>query len=515
MARPLHGLVGANLVALLLDVVPMMRTATRWKLALVMGIVVLSSLPYLVGWLNANEQRAYVGRQPTSVADTGPYYSNIEQVRQGRILVENQFTSEPQEPSLFHPLWILLGWIAALAHLSTPVVFHLSRLVAVVAFILIIDRGLQTFMPDWRRRYTTLAILATSSGLGWVIALWTGTKLPAIETPVDIWVSEANTFLSLGHSSLFICSQLILAAVYWAAYQLTQGRRTMLVGPLLLLIGSIHPYDLVPAAIVVGVWVGGWLMFSRSDRRQWTHIITILASWWVWTLPLIPYYLYLVLRQPAMVGWLRQNVDITPFWPAVVLGYGLLWPLAWYGAKTWWSEHRTAALFAICWISVTLLLAYVPGLSFQRRLLNGVHIPIAVLASVGLFRVVERVVIQRWRTVVIALIAVALAITNLKLLETAVTKTLQPALADYPVYERRDVLAGIAWLRDHSRFGEPVLSQVWNGNTIAGLAARTVVLGHGHQTIQPLDRWHDWDTVVNPQSTDQQRREVIDRLGVV
>ncbi len=478
-------------------------------------ITVLTSLPYLVGWLNIDNQRVYLGRQPTSPADTAAYYSSIEQARQGQVLLANQFTSELQRPSLFHPLWLVLGWLARLTTLPTPWVFHLARAAMVVVFLLTVDRALRFFFPLWPRRLLALWIVATSSGLGWAVLLNPTNPLPILQLPIDLWVAEANTFLSLGHSSLFIISQLLLAYLYWSVYRLTVDQaRSRWTGLAVLALGLLHPYDLVAAFFVTILWLFGWFAATRPSQRTQAAQFWQLGRWWLWALPLIPYYVLIVLREPAMAGWLNQNVDVTPSWPAVFVGYGLLWPLAYFGGRVLWRVRRPAAVLLVCWIAITVLLAYLPGVSFQRRLLNGLHLPLAILAAVGLVNLIEKVAARGWRVLVVGSTLLTLAATNVAVMRSAIVDELHPDQAASPQYEKRTVVAAIAWLRGHSRFDDVIFSQVWNGNTIAGLAGRTVVLGHGHQTLKPADRWRDWDEFRSNQLTTSEQTALLRRLRV-
>lgn len=494
---------------------PLERNERRWRWSVIAVITVLTSLPYLVGWLKTDRQRAYIGRQPTSVADTAAYYSNIEQARQGRLLLANQFTSEPQRPTLFHPLWLLLGWVARLTTLSTPWVFHLARAALVVLFLVLLDRALRWLFPDWPRRCLALVIVATSSGLGWVVLLTSTNPLPVLQMPVDTWVAEANTFLSLGHSALFIASQLLLAYLYWSVYRLTVDRvLNRWVGLAVLTLGLLHPYDLVAAFFVTTLWLFGWFVVTRPSQQTQATQFWQLVRWWLWAVPLIPYYVLIVLREPAMAGWLSQNVDVMPSFPAVLVGYGLLWPLACLGGRALWQTRRSAVIFLAGWIALTVLLAYLPGVSFQRRLLNGLHLPLAILAAAGLIGLVDRVASRSWRTLTTVSAVLLLAMTNFFVMQSAIVDELHPNQAASPQYESRNVVAAIAWLRDHSRMDDVVFSQVWNGNTIAGLAGRTVVLGHGHQTLKPADRWRDWDEFRSTRLTEGERTAMLRRLRV-
>lgn len=493
----------------------LIRSERFWRWTVILGLTLLSSLPALFGWLNSNSQRVFIGRIPYSTSDTGPYYSIIEQVRQGRILAGNQFTSEPQQPSLLHPLWILLGWLAALTHLSTPWAFHLSRVLAVGLFLWVLERGLRVLFADWRTRLLAVVIVGTSSGLGWIIYLRSPTPPHFMQVPVDLWVSEANTMLSLMHSSLFVLSQLFLCLVYWATYQLTLHRRnTWYIGPLLLVLGLMHPYDMIPVGMVTLVWMIGWLVVQAPPRAERWRATWQYVRWWLWVIPIAPYYLLIVLHQPAMVGWLKQNVDITPGAPQMLLGYGLLWPLALSGAWRLWKTHRAEMLLLVAWVAMTLVLAYWPGLSIQRRLLNGLHIPLAILAAVGVLWFTNKVIFPRLKYVFLALAMLLLAATNLDLIKSAVANDLWPDRADYPMYLNRQEAQGLVWLRNHSTFDQVVWCDVWSGNTVAGLIARTVAFGHGNQTLHPGLRDQDWKNFIRADYPNADRMAMLKRLHI-
>lgn len=98
----------------------------------------------------------------------------------------------------------------------------------------------------------------------------------------------------------------------------------------------------------------------------------------------------------------RANVPTlsAPFaW--ALLGYGLTFLLALLGifafarsgrsaqkaggsdSPTQWTTSRAAGILLIVWAIVNLAIAYLPNVPFQRKMLQGAHFPIAILAGIG------------------------------------------------------------------------------------------------------------------------------------
>jgi hypothetical protein len=124
------------------------------------------------------------------------------------------------------------------------------------------------------------------------------------------------------------------------------------------------------------------------------------------SLPSIVWHAGRVLADPLTAEWARQNVTETPSWGMVAIGYGALIPLAFfalwirrgYGA----GDHDGAIAptlptrdLLLSWLLAHALLVMSP-LPFQRRLFEGMHLPLALLAAEGLARLFAS--IGQWRS---------------------------------------------------------------------------------------------------------------------
>lgn len=448
----------------------------------------VTALPALVGYIAAPAGQTYLARIHIVAADTTAYYSNIEQARQGRLLFTNQFTSEPQRPTWFHPLWLVTGWLGAATSLATPVAYHLVRFVAVLLFVWLLDRIIGRLWPDRTQQGLALIIVTTSAGLGWVMP---GSDTNPLLRSIDLWVAESVTFQSIGHSALFIGSQALLLWCLWSVWSWIQrpDRLPKTLGPASALLTLIHPYDLVTMAAVAAAAIA-WQYRGVSRPRPRVRDIVRLAAWCgAWVIPVAGYFIGVVLREPAMAGWLSQNIDITPTPPFVLAGYGLLIPLAMFGAWRWNNVNRT---FLVIWAVIGCLIIYMPIIDFQRRLLSGIHIPIALLAAHGVFLITTRVVLPWMRLAATIGFVLILSLTNIQNSLHDVAITLVPRSVDYPVYAQTAEIEALAWLKTQTDFSDVIWSEVWLGNAIPGQIGRTVVMGHGHQTLKLQHRLREW-----------------------
>ena len=72
-------------------------------------MIIITGLPYLVGYLAAPAGLVYNGLHALSPGDVPIYYSYINQVKNGELLVKDLFTSEPQTVGTFNIWWLMVG----------------------------------------------------------------------------------------------------------------------------------------------------------------------------------------------------------------------------------------------------------------------------------------------------------------------------------------------------------------------------------------------------------------------
>jgi hypothetical protein len=191
-----------------------------------------------------------------------------------------------------------------------------------------------------------------------------------------------------------------------------------------------------------------------------------------------------------MSGWLVQNYDPSPNIGLVLLGFGLLIPLGLIGVYA--GRRRQIAWFLMAWAVIQFITLYLP-VGFQRRLINGLHLPIALLAAYAIILFRRQYSMFIWRLALTLGLISVISITNLQNLLSDIFINFAPAQAGYQIYLSRPEAEMITWLKNHTTLSAVVLSNPWIGNSTAGLAARTVVIGHGHQTVNYLGRSQEWN----------------------
>jgi len=159
--------------------------------------------------------------------------------------------------------------------------------------------------------------------------------------------------------------------------------------------------------------------------------------------------------------------------------------------------------FLVSWVMVAFLLAYTP-FNLQRRLLEGVHIPISLLAAVGLHRCVlpavarsrpvramARLGYPRRRAVwlVRSLLVVLTWLSNLYLVGSASLVVL--ARSPTP-FHSADQLAAFGWMTNNLAWNNTFLASYETGNLIPAWTGRRVFLGHWAETLD----WPERETQV-------------------
>ncbi len=469
----------------------------RIVFGVIVGAVLLTSVPYLFGMFRQGRDYRYLNTNPIASADTNVYFSFMKQAAQGDVFVRNLHTSEPQVGSIFHPLWLVLGWVSGLLSLSIPLVFHLARIVLAVVFLLVLYDLLCQLFDRSRRRMIAFVLLAFSSGIGTIFSLDVSLREPMqimLLLPTDHWVSESNTFLTLFHSPLFVLSQLLIVVILRQFLYEERWRSFLLPAGLLFFLGLVHPYDLVTLGVLLPALLIVRLLrdssFKRQDAQRYLKRLVFAGALAV---PALIYFFAVTATQTAVGSWAKQNVTTSPPIHSYLIGYGFVFGFAVVGFVALWRTRHRAQLLVMTWAVVSALLLYMP-IQINRRMSNGLHIPLAILAAVGidlLWGWLARHLPERRPMLRAGVFAAVGWVMGLGLFFSTVSIVLKsmywsanPKTSIY--YISTDQANAIDWLGTHAARNDVILSQSFIGNVIPARTGLRVFAGHGHQTI-------DWE----------------------
>jgi len=355
------------------------RNELRWAARVAAIVMLLTCLPYLFG-LAITPPGDYYSGFLTNPDEHNVYLSLMRQAHDGAFFFSDMFTAEPQQGRVINVLWVALGLSARLTHLPLPIVYHLARVLAGWLLLMAIYCLAAQVMARVGARRAALLLTATASGLGW---LWQSG--PGQPNPVDfgpgLVMPEAITFLTLLLNPLFAFSVFLLLVLYLAtAHAFTTGsvRAALLAGAAGLVLGSIHSYDVIPAAAILGAFLI-YLLATRRARGRAVLLALLIAAI---AAPALLYQLWLQRTGEISILVKAVNQPPSPGPLFVALGFGIPLAFAAVGLLRAVRGNDWARLLAL-WLALGCALVYAP-ISFQRKLIEGLHVPICLLAALAI-----------------------------------------------------------------------------------------------------------------------------------
>src|SRR5512139_2984913 len=103
------------------------RSEWRWVLIWIAVVLIVTSVPYLVGWLRSTPDRVF-GGFTMAIEDGYSYLAKMQEGAQGEWLFHLAYTSEPHAGTIFFIFHLLLSKLAVLVGLSLPLMYHVARL---------------------------------------------------------------------------------------------------------------------------------------------------------------------------------------------------------------------------------------------------------------------------------------------------------------------------------------------------------------------------------------------------
>lgn len=508
----------------------------RWALRVALAAVAVTMLPYLFGasLIGAAPSRGWFSWLGYNLDDSCVYLAWMRQAADGAFFQRNLFTTEPQIGHQFSIFFLALGSIARWTHLPLLFVYHAARLVLGLAFLHAVWWLLELLVANRGARRSAFLLVCFSAGLGWLPGLW---RASGINSPVDVWQPEAITFLCLYQSPLFLVSLLLMVGVLgglWVARERRSWRAALLAGCAGLLLGNIHTYDVITLA---AVW-GAFLLVQAVRRRLDVATLAQAISVGCITAVSTGYMVYLVKTEDVFARRVAVPTLSPPF-ALYALGYGLLLVLAAFAVGT--RQGRAAIsgdadrpggdalVFLATWAVANVAVAYLP-VTFQRKMLMGAHLPIAMLAGTGLSLLVAKAP-GRWGTAALWAAVALLGLTNVRFMlrdaDNFQTNRGQSHIQRPYLYSGE--VAALTWLREHTPPGAPLQPLPWLAmspegrigfvdTTVAcfapGLTGRPVNAGHWGETPQFAQTMGVWVWFLLPTRSVEERAEALARTGV-
>lgn len=470
------------------------RDEWGWLLGWSFFTLFLTIVPQILGLLVVPAGNEFTGLL-FNAHDGNSYLAKMQEGRRGDWLYHSAFTSEPPGPGgILFIYYLLLGKLAGLLNLPNIVVFHAVRVLSGLLLLVVSYGFIGLLFVEKKSKRLAFLLVCFSAGLGWLLA-------PLGILPVDFWVAEGYTFLSIFANAHFPLTTtcLILALAGGLAGMQGRGFRYYLwAGLAACAIGFILPYVLVTVAGTLGLfWVRQVIVRSAGWQELAGLVIIGLGA-----LPGPVLTLWTISRDSTLQAFMRQGQIPPPDFWSMLAGYGLLIPFGLAGL--WWAEKILPVSgskedgqsssrvipwrLVSAWLVAAVILLILP-FSFSRRLVEGVHLPLACLAAAGWLEIVGPRLAPRWRKPLRQLLVAVSALTSLVLVLLSVSFLFptEPSLNE-PVkapYLTPAEQGAINWLNVHARPSEIVFSGPLLGNVLPGRTPVTTFYGHLDETIDP------------------------------
>lgn len=480
------------------------RSEWLWVIVFAALVMALTCAPYVIGAAQSGGAWRFSGFV-IGVEDGNSYLAKMQLGAHGQWLFRLAYAIEDHPPSLVFLFFILLGQLIGLIvgtgdalRLHDALVFgyHAARVAFGFALVLVTYRFLAELLPFVRQRRLALIAVVLGGGLGWLLF-----ALRSPDTPLEFYSPEAFTFLhlySLPHLSAVRALMLGGLLFYlWAVCGRWQW--AFAAGACWFAMTLIQPFYMIIVFIVLGMHVTILtVMAFRQGEHELVYGVDLGAAavraLWVSALagafgvPLVLYTFLLFQVDPIYTIWSAQNIILSPPPWHYLLAWGLLIAPGIFGLRLLYRRNMITWALLLGWVLVVPVLLYVPY-NLQRRFSEGVQVPLAALAllglTVGIGKGRARRLVARYAP--LALIALILPSTALLYVGgLAAALRLQE-----PVYQTWDQVATYVFLGNSLPTRGVVVSSYEFGNGVPAYGYLAAFMGHGPETPY-LDSKRAW-----------------------
>jgi len=361
-------------------------------------------------------------------------------------------------------------------------------------------------------------VISISGGFGW-LTLFEGINNISESWFLTGWI-EGNTFLSLYALPLFSLSLLMLLATFLLILKAFEEDRmdySAYAGIVCLFLIFTHFFDALVVYPVLVAYILVRYFVSKDLAELWKEaghfgILFLLSC------PAALYDLWASMVNPVFHehAW-KGAITLSPAMIWFLGGLGFVGILAVAGVilvlfdatqaeKMFWRRA-----FLVVWLLSVPFLIYLP-ISFQRRLVEGVHVPAAILATLGFFWLIKKLNLNM--KVLTALLIIMVIPNSLYVLhkDMAYLKA-NSASRSMAGFLDRKVYEGMKWLEKNTKREDIIFCDYETGNYIPAVSGNTVFIGHSPQTIDFENKWAASRAFFNEATDDNLRSRILKASG--
>lgn len=495
----------------------------RWRadlpflLSLAAALLLVTSIPYAYAYLSAPADQQFMGLTHT----THDYAQYISWARESRdkVFVENKLTAEPNDAIFFNPVWWTVGRLERYAGLSFAQINQGFRVLAGLTFVLVAGALAGRVFPGPERRFA-VALTCLTSGLGWLLVAakpLTGD----LALPLLVHTFPGNTFFGMMVVPHMILSASMVVGIFFLtieSYRLGCSRRALLAGLVCCALGLFHPYNIATVYSVVGAFA---ILMTLRDGLRWRFVARTAVLYGL-SAPSVLYWSSVSAGSESWRQVLAQYKNLGVFTPdpaqlIVLLGLTAVVAGLTFRGFVPLRERRPSDLFMCGWLATNLVIIYLP-LNFQINLLSGIQVPLAFLATRGLYEHVvpwlRDALPGRTRALArfapLALLLLVLP-TNVYLVSWRV---LDLSRHKYPDYLYRDDVQALQWIEGAARPSDVVFSSLEIGHFVPGLTGTHAFLAHGANTLDFYGKRTMVQRFFSADGADQERQATLQRFNV-
>jgi hypothetical protein len=448
-------------------------------------MVLATAAPYIINWLQTPPGYRYIWWL-TNTQDYYAYMAWAQQAAHGALLFKIKYTALPQPPFLFHPFFLVCGWLSAILHTDLGLTFFAVRAVGVVLFFGSVHRYLSFLQLGRIASIAALILIGVSAGFGEIFALLGVDPETFRDFPADFSLPEFSTYPLMCNPLFPFSLAVMVLTIYWADKGTRSERPSYLwgSGAATGLLALIHPYC-VP---LLFAWVTT-VAVERTRQRALIYLGRYLAA-------ALPASLYVFLLAELLPVVAKHNArGLMPNRPLLgcILGFGIPLLLAVSGfvaqptrLKRYWQ--------IVAWFLLSLALSYFP-FWFQRKLIFGAHVPLCILAGIGCDAIWVRCFNSRLRRAIVTIAAVVLLplVSATSIHSVLANIKIDPGDLENTPFVRHELMDGVEFLAKNSKPDDLVFADFITSCYIPAYSGNTVFWGHWAMSVD-FEQRQEWAT---------------------